>query len=209
MSTALLYCGTSEGFVIGADGRTFNELRQKIESDTERKIFMFENQAASVVFAWAGTVTVRTSDFYLSLVDETHDLLLQLDFNGCFAQELNAKLKGRLRAIRTNDSRERASGTFLSYRKSQPWISEISVFKSGGTWDCCVDENAANGEIAIVSGPSRGFEKPRSLSEAKSAIKAYLEDCVADPTEEEIGGHIHIAEFTLEGFSWIQPPKSA
>jgi hypothetical protein len=70
------------------------------------------------------------------------------------------------------------------------------------------DENVANGGIVIASGPSRSFEKPRSLTEAISAIKVYLEDCVADPAEEGIGGHIHIAKFTPEGFGWIQPPQS-
>ncbi len=206
MSTVLLYCGTSEGFVIGADGRTFNKLRQQIESDTERKIFTFENGTSSVVFAWAGIVKARTSDFVLSLVDETHDLLLQLDFSGFFAQELNAKLKDRLRMLRTNDSGKCATGIFLSYRKGQPWVSEISAFKNGRTWDCHVDEGVPNGEIDILSGPDSDFEKPGSLNEAKNLIETYLKDCVTHPTEE-IGGHVHIGKFTPEGFSWIQPPK--
>jgi hypothetical protein len=206
MSTALLYCGTSEGFVIGADGRARNPLTQQLESDSERKIFTFENQVASVVFAWAGTVKARTPDFDFSLVDETHDLLLQLDFNGFFAQELNAKLKNRLRILRTNDSGKCGTGIFLSYRKGQPWVSEISAFKNGRTWDCYVDEGVPNGEIDILSGPATDFERPRSLNEAKNLIETYLKNCVAHPTEE-IGGHVHIGKFTPDGFSWIQPPK--
>jgi hypothetical protein len=205
--TAILYCGTSEGFVIGADGRAIGA-KEKVVTNTERKIFLFKNLATSVVFAWSGTIKVGSSNLYLSLVDETHDLLLQLDFNSCFAQELNTKLKDRLPTFRTNLTGS-ASGIFLSYRKSEPWISELSVFKNGRTWDCCIDENVANGEIVIACGPNRSFEKPRSLSEAVSAIQVYLEDCVADPTEEGIGGHIHIAKFTPDGFSWIQPPKPA
>lgn len=205
MSTALIYCGTSEGFVIGADGRAFNKLTRQIESDTERKIFTFENQAASIVFAWAGIVKVRVSDFHFSLVEETHDLLPQLDFNGFFAQEFNAKLKDRLRVLRTNDSGMCTEGVLLSYRKGLPWVSQIAAFKNGRTWDCNVNEGVANGEIDIISGPGAEFETPKSLSEAAGAIKAYLEDSVAHPTEE-IGGHFHIAKFTPEGFSWIQPP---
>jgi hypothetical protein len=206
MATALVYCGTPEGFIIGADGRAFNRLKQQIESDTERKIFAFENQAATVAFAWAGIVKAQAPDFVFSLVDETHDLLPQLDFNGFFAQELNAKLKRRLRMLRTNDTGECTVGVLCSYRKGQPWISEITVFKNGRTWDCRVDEGVPHGEITIVAGPEHDFRKPGTLDEATNSIKAYLENCVAHPTNE-IGGHVHIGKFTPDGFSWIQPPK--
>jgi hypothetical protein len=94
----------------------------------------------------------------------------------------------------------------LSYRKGQPWVSEISVFKNGRTWDCRVEEYVPSGEVNLVSGPGGVFDTPRSLNEAKNLITLYLEDCVAHPTDE-IGGHIHIAQFTSDGFSWIRPPK--
>jgi hypothetical protein len=38
VSTALLYCGTTEGFVIGADSRAFNKITKQVETDKERKI---------------------------------------------------------------------------------------------------------------------------------------------------------------------------
>jgi hypothetical protein len=208
MSTALIYCSTPEGFVIGADGRGFNELKQQAQSDTERKIFAFENQAASIVFVWTGIVTARIPLFDFSLIDQTYDLLPQLDFSAYFAQELNAKLKERLRMLGAQNTGESAVGTFLSYRKGDPWISEIVVFKNGRTWDCRVDEGAPHGEITIVSGPPDAkleTEKPQSLIEATNLIKTYLDDCVAHPTDK-IGGHVHIAKFTPGGFEWIVPP---
>lgn len=208
MSTALIYCGTPEGFVIGADGRAFSILKQQVESDTERKIFAFENRAASVVFAWAGAVKTLTSEGEFSLVNQTYDLLPLLDFsNYYFAQELTAKLKNRLRRLETNETGNSATGIFLSYRKGQPWVSHISVFKNGRTWDCQVEEEGeANGEIDIISGPGAVFEKPRSLNQAKNMIKAHLDDCVAHPTNL-VGGHVHIGKFTSDGFAWIHPPK--
>jgi hypothetical protein len=206
VSTALLYCGTSEGFVIGADGRAFNKLTRQIESDTERKIFTFESPVVSIVFAWAGIVKVSFLDSHFSLIEETRDLLPRSDFNGFFAQELNAKLRDRLRMLRTNDIGQCAEGIFLSYRNGQPWASQISIFKNGRTWDCSVEEGTVNGDVDIVSGPDGKFDKPASLDEAAGAIKAYLKDCVANPTDE-IGGHVHIARLTLDGFSWVQPPK--
>ncbi|HEY0703383.1 MAG TPA: hypothetical protein VGD60_11495 [Candidatus Acidoferrales bacterium] len=210
MSTALVYCGTSDGFVIGADGRAANPVTKQVESDTERKIFTFENETASVVFAWSGAVKAGTSDFVVSLLQETHDLLPRLDFNGVsFAEEFSGRLKDRLRILRTKDSGKCATGIFLSYRNGKPWISEICVFKNGSTWDCCVyAEDSPNGEIDVVSPhpfvPSV-FEKPTSLIEATDVIKSYLDDCVAQPTAE-IGGHVHIARFTHLGFGWIRPP---
>jgi hypothetical protein len=206
MSTALVYCGTSEGFIIGADGRAFNKLENRIESDTERKIFTFENQLASVVFAWAGIVKARTPYFDFNLADTTHNLLLQSDFNGYWAQALNADLKNRLRLLQTRDSGHCATGIFLSYRKGEPWVSEVRVFKNGYTWDCSVEEGSANGEIVILSGPSSDFANSTSLCEAENTIRDYLESCVAHPTDE-IGGHVHIGKFTPDGFSWIQSPK--
>lgn len=155
MSTALLYCGMSEGFVIGADGRGFNKVTQRLETDTERKIFTFQNHAASVVFAWAGIVAARTPYFDFSLVKETNDLLPQLNFNGLFAQELNVRLKDRLRSLHVTTTGVCAYGIFLSFLKGMPWVSEITVFKNGRTWDCSVEENVPNGEIGIVSGPTK------------------------------------------------------
>jgi len=205
MSTALIYCGTSEGFVIGADGRAFNKLTRQIQSDAERKIFAFQNRAASIVFAWAGVVKTRVLQSDFSLIEETYNLLPQLNFEGSFAEDLNAKLKNSLRILGANDCGKCATGIFLSFKKGVPWVSELSVFKNGRTWDCCVGEGEANGEIDILSGPSKEFKHPNSMRDAENEIKSYLDDCVSHPTEE-IGGHVHIAKFTHEGFSWIQTP---
>lgn len=206
MSTALVYCGTSQGFVIGADGRAFNRLENRIQSDTDRKIFAFGSAEVAVVFGWAGIVKTRTPNFDFSLAEATYNLLPQLDYTGFFAQELNAKLKDRLRYLGTYELGPCAEGIFLSYRNGAPWVSQISVFKNGRTWDCAVEEGNPNGELDLLSGPSQVFEKPQSLDEATNMIGAYLDDCVAHPTNE-IGGHVHIAKFTDAGFSWIRPPK--
>jgi hypothetical protein len=206
MPTALVYCGTSEGFVIGADGRAINPRTRQVENDNERKIFAFENRAAAIVFAWAGSgVKLGTPDLSVNLVTETYDSLSRLNFNGLFAQELAADLKHKLRIFTANTTGPCAVGIFLSFLKGSPWVSEITVFRNGRGFDCSVEENFANGEIGIVSGPDAEFEKPASLDDAKKMIEAYLEDCVANPTEV-IGGHVHIGKFTTQGFTWIRPP---
>jgi hypothetical protein len=207
VSTALIYCGLPEGFVIGADGRAFNKLTEQIESDTERKIFMFENDAASVVFAWSGIVKlIAPNGSCFSFVEETEDLLSQTDFSNSFTQRFNVRLKNKLRSLRTNEKGTGAFGILLSYRKDVPWVAQISAFKNGHTWDCIVDDGEANGNIDLVSGPGREFDKPQTLTDAENAISDYLDYCVSHPTEE-IGGRVHIAKLTPEGFSWIRPPK--
>jgi hypothetical protein len=206
MSTALVYCGTPEGFVIGADGRAFDMKEQRVHSDTERKIFGFENQDASIVFAWAGTVKVHSDCFDISFVKETYELLSRADFSGFFAQDLSTKLKEKLRFLGTRDIGEAAKGLFLSYRKGRPWMSFISVFMNGLTWDCFAGEDMPDGRIEILAGPKKDFKKPESLAEATSLIDAYLTDCVQHPTNY-IGGHVHIGQLTPDGFSWVRPPK--
>src|ERR1700733_15001886 len=103
VSTALLYCGTSEGFVIGTDSRAFNMLTGQIESDEERKIFAFENRSASVAFAWAGTVKTRTPDFDFSLVEVSKDILPEVNFK-IFDEDFNARLRERLSVLKVNTS---------------------------------------------------------------------------------------------------------
>src|ERR1700691_4653169 len=105
VSTALLYCGTAEGFVIGSDSRAFNRMTNQVETDKERKICAFENSLASVVFAWAGTVKARTSYFDFSLLGESNDILSRVNFD-TFAQDSNARLQDRLSSLRVTTTGE-------------------------------------------------------------------------------------------------------
>jgi hypothetical protein len=207
MSTALIYCGTPEGFVIGADGRGFDLITEK-KYDTERKIFAFENPSASIVFAWSGVVKARVGESVFSLVDRTYELLATLDYRRNIVPQLTAQLNRDLRMLGTSESGECGRGVFLSYRAGRPYGFEISVSKNGRTWECFSDgEGEPNGEIVIMSGPDTDFHKPASLHEAQGLIKDYLDDCVAHPPTDLIGGHVHLGRFTHEGFRWIQPPK--
>jgi hypothetical protein len=210
MSTALLYCGTPEGFVIGADSRGFNKITQQVETDKERKIFAFENSSASVVFAWAGTIKARTSHFDFSLLEESKDILPKVNFQ-IFDEDFNARLRERLSVLRVDTTGKCAHGIFLYFWKGSPMGFELSVFKNGRTWDSCIiDGGTPSGEIIVVSSgvEPADFDKPRSLNQAKSMIEHYIQDCIADPRNEEIGGDVHIGKLTSEGFDWMVPPKA-
>ena len=208
MSTALLYCGTSEGFVIGADSRAFNKLTRQVETDKDRKIFSFESSSGPVVFAWAGVVKARTQDFDFSLIEVTKDTLSDANFQ-MFDQDFNARLRDRLSVLKVNTSGPCARGIFLYYWRGVPMGFELSVFKNGRTWDSCVAESGTpTGEIIIVSGGAEPveFEKPTSLNQAKGMIANYIQSCIADPRDEEIGGCVHLGTLTSDGFVWDVPP---
>jgi len=53
--TAFASAFTSEGFVIGADGRQLGK-DKKIFSESSQKIFNFKHRHVNVVYAWRGEV---------------------------------------------------------------------------------------------------------------------------------------------------------
>jgi len=204
MSTALLYCGTPEGFVIGADSRGTNPVTGQID-DKERKLFAFENQLVSVVFAWAGIVKARAPLFDVSLIEETTRILPVVDYQ-VFDQDFNARLRERLSVLRVNTTGDVAHGIFLYFWRGISMICQISVFKNGQTWDSRVIEGGTpNGEIDIISGPDATFEKPVSLNQARNMIEHYIRSAVDDPERPDIGGYPHIGKLTSEGFDWLIP----
>jgi hypothetical protein len=207
MSTALVYCSLSEGFVIATDSRAVDKLTGQIE-DNERKIFAFENQYVSVVFAWAGIVKVMGSSFgAVSLVKQTYESLSRLALKNPFAADLAADLKRKLSIFTVNTSGPSAVGIFLSFVNGSPWVSQITVSKNGRTYDCSVDENIVNDEINIVSGPGFDFDKPTSVDHAKDMIELYIQKCIADEQLKHIGGDVCIGKFTVEGLDWLVQPK--
>jgi hypothetical protein len=209
MSTALLYCGTPEGFIIGADSRAFNKVTRQVETDKERKIFSFQNQYVSVIFAWSGIVKARAQNFDVSIIEESNRILPNVNFQK-FDKDFNVQLRNRLSDLKVNTTGECARGVFLYFWGGVAMGFEISVFKNGHTWDSCItDGGTPNGEIVIVSGGTEPteFEKPTSLNQAKNMIEHYILSCIADSRNEEIGGDVHIGKLTLKGFDWIIPLK--
>ena len=204
VSTALLYCGTSEGFVIGTDSRSFNELTRKVESDDERKIFAFKNNSVSLVFAWAGVIKAGTEELSISLIDETNSILSDVDFR-MFDESFNKLLQDRLSILKVNTIGKCATGVFLYFWKGAAMATELCVFKNGRCWDSrIIGSSAPNGEIDLVNGGVQPalFDKPISLNQAKNMIEDYIKECIADPSEEKIGGKVQIGRLTAESFDF-------
>lgn len=206
MSTALLYCGTSEGFVIGADSLGVN-LQTGRAYDYETKIFAFENSLLSVVFGWAGCVKVIGSSFgAVDLVTETYESLSRLASKNSFASDLANDLRRKLSIFGVNTTGRHATGIFLSFVNGAQLVSEIAISKNGRSYDCATEEGTANGDVGIVSGPEVKFDKPVSLSQARGTIDDYINNAIANSKYPDIGGYAHIGKLTSEGFDWIIPP---
>lgn len=209
MSTALLYCGTSEGFIIGTDSRGLNKQTGQI-GDHERKIFAFEKESVSVVFAWAGNVTLVGSSFGgVDLITETYESFSRLAFNNQFATDLAADLKRKLSIFTVNTIGTHAVGVFLAFLNDSPWVSQITISKNGRSFDCIAEGGTPSGDIGIASGPDATFDKPVSLNQAKNMIESYIRSVIADPKCPDIGGQVHIGKLTSEGFDWMVPPQNS
>ncbi len=191
--------------MIGADSRALNPITNQIETDEEQKIFAFENPLISVVFAWAGIVKTRTPHFDFSLVENSKAILAKVNCQ-IFAEDFNTRLRARLSGLEVNTTGECARGIFLYFWNGAPMGFEIRVFKNGSTWDSYVNGGGTpNGEIIILSGgvESSEFDKPASLNQAKGMMESYIQDCIDDPRNKEIGGKVRIGKFTLDGFEWM------
>src|SRR5437867_12123218 len=66
--TAIASAFTSEGFVIGADGRQLGK-DKKIFTESSRKIFNFKHRHVNVAYAWCGETSV---------VNESNEVLYDL-----------------------------------------------------------------------------------------------------------------------------------
>jgi hypothetical protein len=208
VSTALVYCGTAEGFVIGTDSRGSDPATKKVTTDNERKIYSFQVPSLSLVFAWSGIVAAKTPDFDFSLIQTTTDILPKVDVRS-FESDFNSRLQDKISVLKVKTTGECARGIFLYFWKGAPMMFEISVFKNGNSWDSYVSKSTAapSEGISIISGPAAKFEKPTSLNQAKNMIEAYIRSSIADKKILDIGGDPHIGKLSLNGFEWILAPK--
>lgn len=69
MPTAIVRVYTSEGFVIGADGRCRHAETGIISSDSERKIFSIENSGRALVYCFQGTTGITDTITHTVVVD--------------------------------------------------------------------------------------------------------------------------------------------
>jgi hypothetical protein len=213
MSTAVVCAYTSEGFVIGTDGRRIDSQNGSVAEENVKKLFSINKSPSRMAFAWCGMTHIVTSVGVLDFSEVTKDLLRDIEWND-FSECLTAfvgQLSMALRRFEKKNDNFVARALFVAYFHSRPYVGEISVSRD--------DEGFLKVEIATIGSPNEGGinvfsgckkiavpNTPHCLEEAMDVVEEYIQSCIDDPECEDIGGRIQMGTLTPEGFNWIRMP---
>lgn len=230
--TAIASAFTSEGFVIGADGRQLGK-GNKVFSESSQKIFNLRYRHVDVAYAWCGET---------SAINESNQVLYDLYAIARVALRSAVQLAGRqfpsfvqqsctgiyegiikspiVRQITNSDSLPESKARMLlnGYFDGQPFMAEFHVRDT--------DRIRVQAERVLMPIPSptrnlfngcaRQNEKyknalPTTTPEALKLVSDYIQECIDNPDSDcsGMGGHRHMAHLTPDGFYWVDAPKSS
>ena len=230
--TAIASAFTSEGFVIGADGRQLDR-DKKIFSESSQKIFNVQSRQVDVAYAWCGETSVvnQSKEVLYDLYQITRVALtsaVQVG-RGLFPSFIQQSCEGiydgiikspNVREITNSDSSTESKARMLlnGYFYGQPFMAEFHVRETDR-----IRVQAENVSMPLPSptrylfnGCARQNEKyknalPTTTLEALKLVSDYIQECIDNPDSDcsGMGGHRHIAHLTSDGFYWIDAPKSS
>jgi hypothetical protein len=231
--TAIASAFTSEGFVIGADGRQLDR-DNKIFSESSQKIFNFKSRQVDVAYAWCGITSVinRSKEVLYDLYQITRvaltsgvqvgrglfPLFIQQSCEGIYDRIIKSP---NVRKIANSDSSTESKARMLlnGYFYGQPFMAEFQVRETDR-----IRVQAENVSMPLTSptrylfnGCARQNEKyknvlPTTTREALKLISDYIQECIDNSSDSDcfgIGGHRHIAHLTTNGFYWIDAPQNS
>jgi hypothetical protein len=230
--TAIASAFTSEGFVIGADGRQLGK-DKNIFTESAQKIVNFTYRRVDVVYAWCGeTGVVKESndviyDLYaitrvalrsaVQLAGRQFPPFIQQSCTGIYEGIIKSPI---VRQITNSDSFPESKARMLlnGYFDGQPFMAEFHVRDTDR-----IRVQAERVLMPILSptrnlfnGCARQNEKyknalPTTTFEALKLVSDYIQECIDNPDSDcsGMGGHRHIAHLTSDGFYWIDAPKSS
>ena len=230
--TAIASAFTSEGFVVGADGRQLDR-DNKIFSESSQKIFNFKSGEVNVVYAWCGQTSVvdqskealydlcaitRTAlSFGVQIARKQFPSLIQQCCAGIYDGIIKSPV---VRRLSNSDSSPESKARMLlnGYFYGQPFMAEFYVRETDR-----IKVHAENVSMPLSSptrylfnGCARQNEKyknllPTTTGEALKLISDYIQECIdnSDPDCFSVGGHRHIAHLTPGSFYWIDAPRSS
>jgi hypothetical protein len=228
--TAIVSAFTSDGFVIGADGRSLGK-DKKVVCDCSQKIFNFKRQHIDVVYAWCGETHVLNESnelLYdlntitqkaLSSVAQGNDFVLFL--KGCRDGIFDNLVKSPIVRKITNSnsvSTEKARMLLNGYFHGEPFTAEIyirdvdriridvdNILKpipspTRNLFSGCNEQNAKYANVSLVT-----------AQEALKFVSDYIQDCIDNPEPDcfIVGGRRHIAHLDSDGFSWVEEPEKS
>jgi len=230
--TAIASAFTSEGFVIGADGRQLGK-DKKIFTESSQKIFNFKHRHVNVAYAWCGeTGVVNESnevlyDLYaitrvalssaVQVAGKQFASLIQQSCVGIYDGIIKSPV---VRQITNSDSLPESKTRMLlnGYFDGQPFMAEFYVRET--------DRIRVQAERVLMPIPSptrnlfngctrqnKTYENvlPTTTSEALKLVSDYIQECIdnSDPDCFVVGGHRHIAHLSSDGFYWVDAPKNS
>jgi hypothetical protein len=230
--TAIASAFTSEGFVIGADGRQLGK-DKKIFTESSQKIFNFKHRHVNVAYAWCGETSVVNEsnevlyDLYAitRLALSSAVLVAGKQFASLIQQSCVGIYDGIIkspvvRQITNADSLPESKARMLlnGYFDWQPFMAEFHIRET--------DRIRVHAERVLMPIPSPtrnlfngcarqnktyGNVLPTTTSEALKLVSDYIQECIdnSDPDCFVVGGHRHIAHLSSDGFYWIDAPKNS
>ena len=230
--TAIASAFTSEGFVIGADGRQLGKDKE-IFTESAQKIFDLNYRHVDVAYAWCGeTGVVNESteviyDLYaitrvalssaVQLAGRQFPSFIQQSCTGIYEGIIKSPV---VRQITNSDSLPEAKARMLlnGYFDGQPFMTQFHVRET--------DRIRVQAERVLmpIPAPTRNlfngctrqnkkYESvlPTTTLEALKLVSDYIQECIdnSDADCSGIGGHRHIAHLTPDGFYWVDAPKKS
>src|ERR1700732_5312663 len=253
--TAIGVHGTSNGFIIGADGRqSVDEVSKSAEPDAAKirertdaqKIFPLSASDKNIAYALAGYVinddpsfdavqeSLKLADFCrhrdyanaTKLVNGFSKALTELINQAKHFPEFEKNPDGHWKIM---------DAFFLGYFKAVPFVTHVAFYHSlrfaefharglslaGVFYGSDVVRRKMYDDFGnVVTGSpfAQYIHNPReiySLDDSEKYVKGYIEACSSDlgmsmdqSRCKKIGGHIHVAELTPNGFRWRTAPIS-
>jgi hypothetical protein len=230
--TAIASAFTSEGFVIGADGRQSSK-DKKIFSDSSQKIFNLKHRHIDVAYAWCGEMSVvnESTKVLYDLYEITRVALtsavqvartqfpsfIQQSCAGIYEGIIKSPIVGQITNSYSSPE-SRARMLLNGYFGGQPFMAEFHVRDT--------DRIRIQAERVFMPIPSptsnlfngcaRQTEKyknvlPTTTREALKLVTNYIQECIDNSDADcfGMGGHLHMAHLTPDGFYWIDAPKNS
>jgi hypothetical protein len=232
--TAIACAYTPEGFVIAADGLRVDPNTGRDVTTIAQKIFPVAHVDFHGAYAWAGATNLFSPDRApFVVVDETVKAINELsEFTTRSATEyitrIGSGIYDRLvaynRGARINSNLltkdgELFRGIFVGYIDSRAWLIQIGFpVRCDALLPPVVDRVCESPhEFCVFSGSELVWNdvqsfmsEPSSTGEAANLVRGYIQACSAKRNAygdcKNVGGHIHIAVVTPNGFHWDVPP---
>lgn len=226
--TAIAAAWSPEGFAVAADGRQIIESPQQVIDDAQKIFATPFADRTGFAFAWFGAVSFLLNSGRRVDFGETTQCVMDELPEDAYWDEPEAYFGGIARRIFCElptdvglSSRPDASVIFVGYLNGRPLCAEIKFPHDDTAFlppiltklefpPSYINVFAGSPTVATDMRRSGLLSQPSDLSEAAEMVRRYAQTCVDNsrviPDCNNLGGHVHVATVTPEGFSWVIAP---